>query len=43
MGAIRLCEKHGIDSIYIKIAVASALLFGEKYGAENIKLGEPND
>ena len=38
MGAIRLCEKHGIDATYIKIGVAAALLFGEEYSADNIKL-----
>jgi len=38
LGAVRLCEKYNIDSTYIKIGVASALLFGEQYPIEDLKL-----
>lgn len=38
IGAARLCRKHGIDDIYIKIGIASALLFGEKYDTAQINL-----
>ena len=38
IGAARLCKKHGIDNVYIKIGIASALLFGEEYDAALINL-----
>jgi mannitol-1-phosphate 5-dehydrogenase len=40
VGAARLCRKHGIDNTYMKIGIASALLFGEEYDAAQINLCE---
>ena len=40
IGAARLCRKHGIDNIYMKIGIASALFFGEEYDASQIDLQE---
>jgi len=38
VGAARLCRKHGIDNTYMKIGIASALLFGEECDAAQIDL-----
>jgi mannitol-1-phosphate 5-dehydrogenase len=40
VGAARLCRKHGIDNTYMKIGIASALLFGEEFDAAQIVLHE---
>ena len=40
IGAARLCRKHCIDNTYMKVGIASALLFGEEYGAAQISLQE---
>jgi mannitol-1-phosphate 5-dehydrogenase len=40
IGAARLCRKHGIDNTYMKIGIASALLFGEDYDTAQINLRE---
>jgi len=40
IGAARLCRKHGIDNTYMKLGIASALLFGEAYDVAQINLQE---
>lgn len=36
-GAIKLCDKHGVDSFYIKLGVGAALLFGESYDIDRLR------
>ena len=40
IGAARLCRKHDIDNTYIKVGIASALLFGEEFDVRQINLRE---
>jgi mannitol-1-phosphate 5-dehydrogenase len=36
IGALRLCEKHGINTLHIKLGISAALLFGEEYDVKGL-------
>lgn len=38
LGAIRLCEKHKIDTLYIKLGIGAAILFGEDFEIKDLRL-----
>ncbi|MCL2488992.1 MAG: mannitol dehydrogenase [Oscillospiraceae bacterium] len=40
VGAARLCRKHGIDTLYIKLGIAAALLFGEEFDLSGLNLDD---